>query len=103
LGDFLERVPRAHLQRQLFMFSETFSSAEAFDRIMACSHVFFVEDFAAGVAALSARLGLRLEPLHAKKSANPAPVSPAEMAQLRERLEPEYELCALVRRELTRK
>lgn len=102
LGDFMERVPRAHLQRQLFMFSETFSPTEAFDRIMACSHVFFVEDFAAGVESLSARLGLRLQPVHAKRSAQPVSVNPAELDQLRQRLEPEYALCALVRQELQR-
>ncbi len=100
LGDFLDRVPREHLLRQLFMFSPTFSPAEAQERILACSHVFFVEEFAAGVQALAARLDLSLTPMHAKKSAYKVDFDPAHLARLREMVEPEYVLCAQVRQAL---
>ena len=91
-ADFLERIPRRHLLRQLFMFSEAFSPAEAFDRIRACSHYFFLEDFAAGVRTLSEKLQIALEPLHVKQAASDPVIHQADIERLRSLLEPEYVL-----------
>ena len=96
-GDFLERIPREHLLRQLFMFSKTFSPDEAFGRIRACSHYFFLEDFADGAQSLSARLGLAFQPVHVHQSQGEPDIEPHEAEELRARLEPERVLCDRLR------
>jgi Sulfotransferase family len=96
-GDFLERVPKEHLLRQLYMFSSSFSVAEAAERILNCSCFLFVEEFARGVQGLSETLQLDLHPLHAKKSVIEPPITESELEYLRDKLQLEYTLYELLK------
>ncbi len=98
-SDFLDNIPREHLQNQIYMFSASFDLNEAFDNILSCSRVLFVEDFERGLDQLAGDLGVKLQVRHAKRAANDAPISADERERLRDMLSPEYELIGRVRRE----
>jgi Sulfotransferase family len=89
---FLEKLPKKELLRQVFMFSRTFSVAEATDQIARCSCVLFTEHYEFGLAALAERLNLPLVPRRARATHVRASLSNTELEQLRQVLEPEYEL-----------
>jgi hypothetical protein len=95
---FVGALPKKHLLRQLFMFSSSFNVSEATDRIAHCSCVLFTETFASGVAALGQRLALPLELRRERVTHARISPSQAELDDLRERLEPEYELMRQVSR-----
>jgi hypothetical protein len=101
-GEFLERIPREHALRQLYMFSADYDIQEATEQILACSAVCFTETFNQDVDALSRTLQLPLHVVHERRSVVEASPSPTELARARELLEPEYELLADVRRGLRR-
>lgn len=96
LGDgfchFLSNIPKEHLLNQLYMFSKTFDVSEAFDNITGCSNFSFTENRRAGLAALSAKLGLRIDLLHANDTSKIPVATTSELERLREMLEPEYRL-----------
>jgi hypothetical protein len=96
--DFLDRIPREHLQNQIYMFSKTFSVEEALDRIARLSHVMFTEEFAAGVGELNRKTALKLAPVHTRKTGYKAEISEKSLERLRDMLAPEYELLARVRK-----
>jgi hypothetical protein len=90
--DFLKNVPRHELLAQLSTFSARLDVAEALDNILACSFSFRTEDFAAGCAALSKRLGLLLTAIHARQANRPVEVAQRDLQSLEALLEPEYRL-----------
>ncbi len=89
---FLDKVPVDGLLTQLAMFSGRLDVAEAVDRIGSCSSVFFTEDFAAGLARLSDRLDLPLEPRRERVTSRRSTLTAGQRDRLAARLEPEYEL-----------
>jgi hypothetical protein len=89
---FLERVPRRHLQNQLWMFSRRMDVAEAAARISACSSVLFTEDFAQSLPRLGERLGLDLPVLRIRVTGNRSELTEEQLERLRQRLQPEYDL-----------
>jgi len=93
---FLDRVPVDSLLNQLAMFSERLEVSEAADRIGACSSVFFTEDFSAGLAGLGHRLALPLVPYRARVTSERSTLTESQRERLRARLEPEYELIAML-------
>jgi hypothetical protein len=98
-GDFLGNISKLHLLRQLSMFSKSFDVDEAYDNIMNLSYYFFLEDYSSGVAELSKRLDIDLQPLHQNKTSTRTRVDIGdhEMDQLRSMLEPEYLLINRLR------
>lgn len=94
---FLDRVPTDGLLRQLYMFSAAYDIQQALQRIAACSCVMFTEDYDAGVALLSERLGLSLAARRERVTGSRTLLSPGEHDRLREMLEPEYELLRQLR------
>ncbi len=96
-SDFLTRVPREHLLRQLYTFSPAFSVDEAHATLAGLGAVLMNEDYADGLAALGDRLGLDLALFCEKASRAVVPVGAADRARLREMLDPEYALIARVR------
>ncbi len=99
-GDFLERAPREHLLRQLYMFSADYDVKEAAERILACSAVCFTETFNQDLEALAVSLDLPLQVTHERRSVMKADISPVELAQARELLAPEFALLERVQRGL---
>ncbi|MEX0654695.1 MAG: hypothetical protein WD534_18740 [Phycisphaeraceae bacterium] len=91
-SDFLDRLPREHLLRQVCMFSRRFDPAEAADAIADCSCVLSTEQFAAGLADLSRTIGLPLQNHRAKSSGFTVEIADADVARLRDMLEPEYRM-----------
>ena len=95
--DFLDRVPREHLQNQLFMFSEKFCVAQAIERIRSLNFWMFTEQFDAGVSQLSELINLNLRPMHQRKSPNRVKLRASTRERLREMLADEYTLLDQVR------
>jgi hypothetical protein len=96
-ADFLTRIPRAHLLRQLYTFSAAFSVDEAAAATAALGAVLMLEDYPEGLAALGRRLDLDLALFHEKASGRAPDVGEDDRAQVRELLEPEYALLAAIR------
>jgi hypothetical protein len=100
--DFIERMPREHLQNQIYMFSPKFDLGEAFENISKVTHVMFTEEFASGVEELNRKTGLKLETIHTRKTGYKAEIKDSSMARLREKLAPEYELLDKVKASLAK-
>lgn len=92
--DFLARIPREHLFRQLYTFSPRLSVDEAQAALAKVDAVLVLEQLADGLGLLGQRLGLDLALFHEKASTPVLPVSDADRATLRDLLEPEYALLA---------
>ncbi len=90
--DFLDRLPKKHLQNQLYMFSPTYNVAEAVERIQGCSFYFFMEELEAAFAELSDKLDLDLSIFHRKKYGYISEISDLQMERLQEMLKPEYQM-----------
>lgn len=90
--DFLYNIPKEHLLNQLYMFSRSYSVDEAYERIINCSHYLLSDDFAHGVDTLSAKLGIKLEAIHVRKSAIEVTIDPKNLKLLRSMLEEEIQL-----------
>jgi hypothetical protein len=95
-GDFLDRVPREHLLRQLYMFSDSYDVDEAVERIAACSAVGFTEAFAESLEEIARRLDLPLSVRSERRFQYPVHPTDTELARARVLLEPEIELLARV-------
>jgi hypothetical protein len=91
---FLDRIPRRHLQGQLFTFSKGFGVAEAAERIATCDSVIFTPQLTEATAELGRRLGIPLEARRERTSRRNESPGDAELARLREMLTPEYDLLA---------
>ena len=89
--DFLDRVPREHLENQLFMFSQQFSVDEAVDRVRNLNLWMFTEQFDAGVKRLSHATGLSLQYRHDRRSLHEFQLNPKTKQLLRQKLSTEYE------------
>jgi hypothetical protein len=97
-GEFLNKIPREHLLRQIYMFSRSFSRDEAVERICSLDTVLFTEGFASGVKKLGSELGMELKLYHSKSGYDPVDISSEEHLRLREMMEPEYRLLESVRK-----
>jgi hypothetical protein len=90
--EFLERVPREDLLRQLYMFSPSGEVSETVDVLGNLQLVMRTESIDAGVEALCEMTGLRLDVGHQRTTLVSEEIAPAELDEARERLEPEYEM-----------
>ncbi len=96
-ADFLARIPREHLLRQLYTFSPGFDVDEAAAGVLACDAVGFTESFADDIRCLGERLGLPLDERREREFVQRIAPADAELAAAREMLAPEYALLARVR------
>lgn len=96
-GEFVARMPRSLLLNQLFMFSDTFSVAEAAERIAGCSYVGSTAHFAADIDELAHTLHLPLQLTWERRFGARVTPPAADLAIARELLQPEYDLLHLVR------
>jgi Sulfotransferase family len=96
--DFLDRIPRSHLFRQLYMFSEHYDIDDAAERISHCSAVCFTETYSEDLRRLSAILRLPLEEKHERRFGDATTIPPDDLDRARQILEPEYVLLEKVKR-----
>lgn len=92
--DFLNKIPRNHLLRQLYMFSNTFDVDEAVEALSKLNFVMLTERFGEHLGSLGSLLDLDLQSFSEKAGFDPVTLSADEEARLRERLAPEYALLA---------
>lgn len=88
--EFLQRIPTEHLVRQLYMFSPSLDVDEALERLAGCSAVCRLETLRADLAALSKRLGFRLEEKHERRSPWKVRIPAESLERARQALHPEY-------------
>lgn len=98
--DFLERIPRDHLLRQIYMFSKKYEINEAYERIMACSHYMFTEDFRTGISGLNSKLDIQLISTHIRKTTYKPLITDSQISRLREMLAVEYDLIDRIQKTL---
>ena len=91
--DFVRNMPKHHMLRQLYMFSEHYDVDEAFERVTALNYFFFMDEFEETLVNLALLLGLPLQSgcLSNKSQASYKP-SESELELLREQLVPEINL-----------
>lgn len=95
--DFLGRLPREHLQRQLHMFSEHFDVDEAEAHIRSLDAVCFTETFGDDLSRVGATLGLPLVQRRERSFGADVTLTTAERAAAAEHLAPEIRLLERVR------
>ena len=91
-GEFITNMPREYLCRQVYTFSPRLEAGEAAERIRACSHVFFLEEFATGTAELAAKTALPLVPVHVRKREIDAVIPDGEAERAGAMLAIEYDM-----------
>ncbi len=88
----VQQMPPEHRFFQLYMFSPTFDVQEGLAGLQACNQVVFTETLEDGVQQLNRDLNITLQYRHSRKSQHTYHPTEAELAALRELMEPEYEL-----------
>ena len=96
--DFLSRIPRHHLQNQLFMFSKRYCPLEACDKIKSLDFYTKLEELDAGIERLSALVNQKLEMTHSYLSKAKFQPTEASLTRLREMLDDEYQLMEHLRK-----
>jgi len=97
-SDFLKHLPKTRLLRQLFIFSERMDIEEALSRIRKMSFIYFLETFKEDMRVLFQRLDLNEPNFHRDmQSQYEFSVTADERTQLRELMEPEYQLLEQVK------
>jgi hypothetical protein len=89
--DFLDRIPRCHLQNQLYMFSKNFDVGQAADRVLGLTHWMRLEDFQTGVGQLNEKTAVNLKAIHNRSSSHKFELSKSQTDRLRQMLSQEYE------------
>lgn len=96
-ADFLDRLPRHHLMRQLYMFSRRMDVAEAVENIKKMNFIMMTESFSQHLQRLGSLLQLDLRPFAEKASYGAVDEPDArERERLAGLLAPEYELLRAV-------
>ena len=89
-SEFLERMPREHLQNQLYMFSSRFDVEQAIERALGLEQIIFFEDLENGLNHLAEFLGRSLPLRHDRRGKSPVEVNENELQLLQELLCEEY-------------
>lgn len=97
IGDYLRLTPRHELLQQIYMFSQSLDPAEAARKIASCNVVLHTETFSDDLARLAEALQQPLQTRHDRKSPDDIPFDEADLAQLREAMQPEYDMLEHLR------
>ena len=95
-GTFLDRLPMRDLRNQLYTFSSSGSVTEAAETILTCDWIMRTESLDLGIEELAAYLGVPLTSQRTRQSRLDFRPTDRERERLRELLEPEYQLLALL-------
>jgi hypothetical protein len=95
--NFLAKAPESSLLTQVSLFSERMDPAEAAERALGCTAVCFTENFAANLREIASELRLELAEAQERRFGESVSLANEDLAALRERLAPEYEMLERVR------
>lgn len=87
---FLERMPREHRERQLYMLDRDFDQDRALQRLSTISNVKMLSDLDRLVAEINDEFELSLAPIHTRKAATPFRPDASQRQRLEGLLEDEY-------------
>jgi hypothetical protein len=79
------------------MFSKSFNPREAIERVQRCGHYFFTEQFAEGMTALGAKLGIDLPVMHVRPTGRNYDITEADRERARDLLADEYVMIDALR------
>lgn len=96
-GDFVERIPRQHLQNQLYMFSKNYDVDQAIERVLGLEQVVLFDGLAAGLSQLSAQTGIELQLRHDRRGASQFKIQESDRVRLQKMLFEEYEFYDAVK------
>ena len=96
--NFIERVPRNHLLNQLYVFSPKMDLNEAEENLSSLSMILRTEKMDHGIAQLNNKLNTNLCPVHVRKTPFKDQIDESDKLNLREMLDPEYELIERLER-----
>lgn len=94
LGDFLDRIPRQHLQNQLYMFSKNFDVDQAIERVLELEHVILFDQLREGLQRLTAKTGVVFQLRHDRRGKSSFEIQDGDRQRLKEMLYEEYEFYA---------
>lgn len=97
-ADFLQRIPKSHLQKQLYMFSSRYNIEEAISNVQKLSHFFFIDDFNGGISKINKDIGVELKPIHIRKAKFKVEIPGMHMERLSELLRDEYDFLDRLRK-----
>ena len=97
LDQFLDKVPKLHSQRQLYMFSKSFNVDEACENVMGLDCVMFTESFSEDIKRLAADLNRKLEVHREKSYTNKCIPSPEQISRMTEMMHAEYQMLERVK------
>lgn len=86
--DFLNKIPREHLLNEIYMFSRSFNVDEAFENIIKCSFIYFVDTFEEDMAKLFGYFQFNSVIQHIRKGSLSFEIEPIEMLELQRVLQP---------------
>lgn len=94
-ADFLKRIPRQHLLRQLYMFSKHFSVEEALAKLERVNFIMMTETYAAHLDGLGRTLEMPTTSFSRGAGYDPITLTQSEWDLLNEAVAPEYRLLEL--------
>lgn len=98
--DFLNKIPKEHLQNQIYMFSEKFDLNEALENILQCEQILFTEQLNNDIKTLENKLKRELPLSNQKKYGHSSTIGDEEKNRLRDLLEPEYTFIESIKKHL---
>lgn len=87
--DFLRKIPKIHLLRELSMFSREFNIAEAFEEIISCNKVMLLETYEQDLQSLNKTCDLSVPYFRSRKSKSSIELNQNEFEMLEDKLQPE--------------
>jgi hypothetical protein len=98
-NDFLNNLPKQHLLRQLYMFSESYDEDEALERISRCSAILFTETFSSDLMSLGRQLDLPLKEKKERRFDYTTSISVSSINRAKNLLEQEYHFIERIRQQ----
>jgi len=94
-SDFLKRIPREHLLRQIYMFSKNFSVDEALENLHKVNFLMLTENYPEHLSCLGMFLGMPLKIFSKGSGRGPVTLSSGDRELLNKAVAPEYRLLEL--------
>jgi hypothetical protein len=97
--EFIINLPKEHLLNQLFMFSKDFDTQEALERLKTLDSIIYTETLNDGLKHLELLIGWSLPISNQKKYGFKEALTSNQISKLKEKLNPEYELIEMIKKE----